>query len=221
MKNDNLKRSIIWFSLFIIFTVLVKTVDVEAIGPEGSVVGFAKLNSIVRDMVGTNDICYKISKYAGLFSILICGLFGIKGFIELVTKKSLFKVNYKIVALGLYYIITIAFYVIFTFVAVNYRPVLEDGALEASYPSSHTMLAICVIAGVVMYAKGFKKAKAPVLCWAVCILYIAMAVVTRVLSGVHWFTDIIAAIILSMAIIPLYPVLCSLVKSLWNKINQK
>ena len=59
-KRKNMK--VVLILLFIIVTmyiILVKTVDVQAIGPNGSVVGFATINGWFHQMIGLNDTWYK------------------------------------------------------------------------------------------------------------------------------------------------------------------
>lgn len=195
------------FVLFAIFTVLVKTIDVQPIGPNKSEIGFAALNGAVHDAIGTSEFWYKFSERLGYMAILVCAGFGVVGAVQLFKGKSLKAVDSQIVVLGIYYILVIMLYVIFNHVAINYRPVLEaDGTLEASYPSSHTVLAVCVFATMFMQ-KMFKKkgTKGEKICNVLAsTLLVAVMLVSRVLSGVHWFTDIIGSIILSTSLVLLY-----------------
>ena len=192
--NKYLKLSILFFAVFIAFTILVITVDVQAIGPNGSEVGFATINKAVFEAFGQNNFFYVLTELLGKTAILVCVIFGCVGAYQLFTRKSLMKVDKKIVYLGIFYIIVIAFYVVFNKVVVNYRPILEaDGSLEASYPSSHTVLAICVFITAFMQKqlnpKGTKQEeKVNVL---LSIILPVIMLVGRLLAGIHWFTDII------------------------------
>ena len=47
--------------LFIIWTVALRFVDVRAIGPQGSSVGFASLNKTVHNITGENMSLYTIT----------------------------------------------------------------------------------------------------------------------------------------------------------------
>ena len=151
------KRSFIFsgilFLLFIIFTVVVKIVDVHSIGPEGSLVGLATINNSFKDVLPLNETIYKVSEVFGYISLLIVAMYGIIGIKQLIERKSLFKVDRNILLLGMFYILVAIVYVIFEFVVINYRPVLLDG-LEASYPSSHTVLSICVCISSVIVSKS-------------------------------------------------------------------
>ena len=133
------KKNFIYFGLllliFIAFTLLIKNVDVQAIGPENSEVGLATINDAFHGIFNYNELLYKISKYLGYISFLIIGLYGIKGLIQLIKEKNLFKVDKKLLILGGFYVVVLLVYILFEFVIINYRPVLEDGVLEASYPS--------------------------------------------------------------------------------------
>ena len=208
MENKNGRNIVLTallFIIFIAFTVLVCKVDVAAIGPLESSVGCAKLNGFVAKILPYNAFFYKISKYLGYFALLICAVFAILGISEFIKKKSLRKVDPKLVILGIYYIVVIVFYVAFNKVVVNYRPVLEDGALEASYPSSHTMLAVCVFMSTIVQislgkgSDGFKK-----IVKYVMLALTAVMILSRLISGVHWFTDIVGGILLSAALFMMY-----------------
>ena len=193
------------FAVFIVFTVLVCKVDVKAIGPQGSSVGFAGINGAFAKLFPYSGTFYKVSKLLGYLAILVCLFFAAMGVLELLRKKHLGSVSNGILLLGALYVCVIVFYVLFAKVTVNYRPVLEDGALESSYPSSHTMLAICAFLSAAVQlgrakgSTGFKKITRIVF-WALAILM----VITRTLSGVHWFTDIVGAVLLSAALLSAY-----------------
>ena len=193
------------FAVFIVFTVLVCKVDVKAIGPQGSSVGFAGINGAFAKLFPYSGTFYKVSKLLGYLAILVCLFFAAIGVLELIRKKHLGSVSNGILMLGALYVCVIVFYVLFAKVTVNYRPVLEDGALESSYPSSHTMLAICAFLSAAVQlgrakgSAGFKKITR--------IVFLALAVlmvITRTLSGVHWFTDIVGAVLLSAALLSAY-----------------
>ena len=205
-KNGrNIVLTALLFVVFIAFTVLVCKVDVAAIGPMESSVGCAKINGFVAKLLPYNAFFYKITKYLGYLALLICAVFAVLGLTELIKKKDLRKVDPKLVILGIYYVIVFVFYAMFNFVVVNYRPVLEDGALEASYPSSHTMLAVCVFMSTIVQISlgkgtdGFKKAVKIVM-----LVLTAVMVVGRLASGVHWFTDIVGGVLLSAALFMMY-----------------
>ena len=115
--------------------------------------------------------------------------------------------------MGFTYVVTALFYLLFEILVINYRPILEDGELEASYPSSHTMLAVSVFGSAAVYA--VYRIKDDLLKKAVVIVSIILAAgmaLGRLISGVHWFTDILGGVLLGCAIISLYMAFVQIIK---------
>ena len=196
---------IVLMLIFVIFTVLVKTVDVQPIGPLGSSVGFAAVNAFFAERFPFNESWYNFTQLLGYCAIGVCVLFGCVGFVQLVKRKSLLKVDGRIVSLGIYYIDVIMFYVLFNIFPINYRPVLEDGVLEASYPSSHTVLLVCVMLTAILQIGWLIKSRnLKIVLDIVCLAAALVMLVGRVISGVHWFTDILGGIILSASLVAMY-----------------
>lgn len=195
--------AIVSFVLFIIFTVLVKLVDVKAIGPDNSSVGFAEFNKMVNMVFPYNTFYYEVSELLGYAAIGICLGFGLFGLVQLFKRKSLKKVDREIFILAGFYVVVIGFYVLFEIITINYRPVILDEGLEGSYPSSHTMLALCVYLSSVFMFEIYlaKKAILKNIAEAVCIFAGVITVISRAFSGVHWITDIIGSVLLSAALI--------------------
>jgi undecaprenyl-diphosphatase len=131
--------------------------------------------------------------------------FAALGLRQWIQRKSLWKVDRSILALGVFYLAVGAVFVFFEIVAVNFRPVLIDGVLEASYPSSTTMLVLCVMGtGAVQWRD---RVKCPVfrgLVMAAVSLFMVFMVAGRLLSGVHWLTDIIGGGLISGGLIAVY-----------------
>lgn len=223
--NKSLKKSAIWFAVFVVFTALVKLVDVKPIGPEGSKVGFAALNNAVFNLCGTSSFFYQLTQFCGFVALGIVACFALLGLDQLIKRKSLHFVDSRIIAMGAFYVVVMLFYAIFLFVAVNYRPVyINNEPLEASYPSSHTMLALTVVFTFMKYNNFFKTARSKVdqkvfliACW----VFMVVTVIGRVLSGVHWTTDVIGAVILSVAIIYTYDPLVELVTAIHDENEKK
>ena len=205
MKKKYLYISMFSLAAFVLWTLLLRLVDVKAIGPEGSSVGFSALNGFIHEKIGVNMYLYNITDWLGLVPIGVAFGFAILGLIQLIKRKSLLRVDRSILALGVFYIIVVAVYLFFEIVVISYRPVLIEGCLEASYPSSTTMLVTCVMPSAAMQAKERIKNKA--LRQGVIIIiiaFIAFMVVARLLSGVHWITDIIGGALFSLGVVMAY-----------------
>ena len=191
--------SIILLLVSIVYTILAKTVDVKAIGPEGSSVGFASLNEPVHKALDYNETFYKISKYLGFVAFGFIALYALIGLVQLVKEKSIWKIDRKIIGLGIFYVVFLIVYILFEKIALNYRPVLMDGELEASYPSTHTLLALCVCGSAIMANKTvIKNDIARIALNIVATALMFGIVISRVISGVHWASDIIGGVIISL-----------------------
>lgn len=205
MKKRNLVISIILILLAIIFTILVKNVDVNTLGANGSNIGFSTLNRFVFDNIGVNMTWYNITNCLGIISIIIALAYVLIGLVQLVKRKNVFKVDKEIIALGIFYVILAALYIAFEIFIVNYRPILMDGELEASYPSSHTMLTIFICASAILInSKLFNDNKIAKITNVVALIIMIVTVIGRLLSGVHWFTDILGGIIMALALLMSY-----------------
>ena len=150
MKRKSFYIGLGFLVLFIIWTVALQFVDVGAIGPQGSSVGFASLNKVIHNVTGVHMSLYTFTDWHGLVPICFIMGFGILGLCEWIKRKNLFKVDYGILILGGFYIVVMALYIFFEMFVVNYRPILINGILEASYPSSTTMLVMCVMPTAIM-----------------------------------------------------------------------
>jgi len=194
-----------FLALFICWTTLVRIVDVQAIGPHGTCVGFAAWNRWFHDLTGVHMTIYNVTDWLGLVPVFVCMIFAGLGLIQLVRRRNLFQVDYDILILGIYYVIVIFSYLIFEVMSINYRPVLIEGRLEASYPSSTTLLVLCVMPTLAEQAKR-RLVSIAAKKWIkmFCMAFSAFMVVGRLISGVHWVTDIVGAVILSAGLFCLY-----------------
>ena len=193
--------------LFAVLIVLVRFVDVQAIGPEGTRIGLSHLNRLVFEKLGVHMLWYEITDWLGIAAIFTAFLFALAGLVQWISRKSLLKVDKEILALGGLYLIAIGLYVLFELVIVNYRPILMPGGThpEASFPSSHTML-VCVIMGsaMLLLCKYVKSDVLSTVLRVICAALIAITVIGRLISGVHWFTDILGGILISVMLLNLY-----------------
>ena len=192
-------------AVFVLWTVLIRFVDVEAIGPRQSSVGFATLNGYIHNLTGVNMSLYIITDWLGLVPIGVAFGFAVLGIVQCIKRKSLLKVDRSILTLGGFYIVVMAVYILFEIVVINYRPTLIDGYLEASYPSSTTMLVMCVMPTAMMQLRTRIKNDLFRRCVMLTItVFITFMVIGRLVSGVHWITDIIGGALLSAAIVLMY-----------------
>lgn len=191
--------------LFVVWTVLVKIIDVEPIGPNGSSVGFATLNRFVHELLGVHMALYDITDWLSIIPLLFIFAFAVLGVVQLVKRKSIFKVDNSILILGGFYAVVMAVFVLFEFLAVNYRPVLINGVLEASYPSSTTLLVMCVLPTAAMQLKSRIKNQMCGNAVAVFLyIFTVFMVVSRLISGVHWFSDIVGGAVFSAGLVMIY-----------------
>lgn len=211
------KISISLLFLFVIFTLSVKIIDVKAVGVNNTEIGFATLNVFIHSFLGVNKSWYNITEFLGVVPIIIVLFFAGIGVYQLIKRKSILKIDRDILILGVFYIVVAISYLIFEVVAINYRPILVDGVLEASYPSSHTILAICIIGTAIIQAnERIHKNKIKNYVDFILAMIMILIVVGRLLSGVHWFTDIIGGTILSISFVIFYSYTIDCLK---NKMN--
>lgn len=175
-------------SAFVLWTVAVCFVDVAPIGPDGSVVGFAALNGWFRHLTGVHMSLYVLTDWLGLVPVAVCFAFAVLGLCQWVRRKSIAKVDGDLLLMGGFYVLVLAAYLLFETIVINYRPVLIEGVLEASYPSSTTLLTLCVMPAALVW---LHRRNASWWMAAVMVLFTAFMVFGRLFSGVHWLTDII------------------------------
>ena len=200
-KKRNFFISTILILLAVVFTILVKVVDVKQVGVNGTSIGFATLNQIVFRTTGVNMMWYHITDWLGLVPIFMAMAYAVLGLVQLIKRKSLFKVDKEIKILGLFYVVVISIYILFEKVIVNYRPILMNGFLEASYPSSHTLMTICLCGSSIIVNKKLFNNKIAKLMNMLSLVIVMITVIGRLLSGVHWFTDIFGGILISISLL--------------------
>ena len=205
MKKRNFCIALGLLAAFALWTIAIRFIDVQPIGPQGSTVGFATLNSIIHTRTGVHMQLYTITDWLGLVPVAFGLGFAMLGLAQWIKRKSLLKVDRSILILGGFYIATMAAYLVFESFVINYRPVLIAGNLEASYPSSTTLLVLCVMPTAMMQLRG--RINNRVLRGGVSIAiasFIVFMVAGRLVSGVHWLTDIIGGILLSAGLVTMY-----------------
>ena len=195
----------IFIAAFAIWTALIQLVDVQPLGQNGTNIGFATFNCWFHRLTGTNMTIYTITDWLGLVPLCVCLTFGIVGLLQLVKRRSLLKVDRDIIILGVYFIVVILAYSVFEIIPINYRPILINGIMEASYPSSTTLLVLCVMPTLV--ERTNRRMTNAFIKRVICILTILFSfymVIGRLVSGVHWFTDIVGSIFFSVGLFAMY-----------------
>ena len=190
---------------FALWTVMIQYVDVQAVGQNGTRIGFAAFNVWFHQLTGVHMSLYTITDWLGLVPVFICLCFGILGFVQLIKRRSLFRVDPDILLLGGYYVLVIFCYLIFEMIPINYRPVLIEGRLEASYPSSTTLLVLSVMPTLMF--QTYRRTRDPRIRRTAAVFVIVFSVIMvigRLLSGVHWVSDIVGSILLSAGLFLLY-----------------
>lgn len=205
MKKKNIIISSCLVFLSILFTILVKNVDVSSIGPNGSRVGFSSINKFFHDLIGVNLFFYKLTDILGYLAILLAVGYAIVGLLQLIKRKSILKIDKQIIVTGIFYVIIVCIYVFFEKVIINYRPTIIDDVLEASYPSSHTLLSLCICGSTILLNKKFYS-KIKIAQYENILSYVLMVLILfgRIVSGVHWFTDIIGGVLISITLLYIY-----------------
>lgn len=204
-RKNSFAISLVLFILFGILTWALVNIDVQAIGPESSTIGLASINKIVDDWIGTSEFWYKTTEVFGYLGILTAVGFALTGFAQLISRKSLFKIDSSIIILGVFYILIIALYILFEKVIINYRPVIIHGELAASFPSTHTMMILSIMGmGIIQFRRMIGDRVKLKIVNTLSIIIILVTIVGRMLSGVHWFTDILGGILISLALVFLF-----------------
>ena len=204
-SKKELFASVGLLTALVIWTLLVKFYDVQAIGPNASEVGLANINGFVHKLFGVNMTLYTVTDRLGLVPLFIAFGFGIFGLVQWIKRKSVFKVDADILVLGGFYVAVIASFLLFEKIALNYRPILINGVLEASYPSSTTLLVMCVMPTTAMQiCKRFKSSALRKILIVSIYIFTAFMVIGRLVSGVHWFSDIVGGSLTSAWLVTLY-----------------
>lgn len=190
---------------FAVWTASIKLVDVQDIGPMETAVGLATINGWFHQWTGVHMRLYTVTDWLGLVPIFICLMFGCIGIVQLMQRKKLLKVDCDILLLGLYYLLVIFGYLVFEMIPINYRPVLIAGRLEASYPSSTTLLVLSVMPTFVFQTHlRLKNRKAKRIIDIMTVTFSLFMVIGRLVSGVHWLTDIIGSVLFSTGLFCIY-----------------
>ncbi|MCR5097535.1 MAG: phosphatase PAP2 family protein [Lachnospiraceae bacterium] len=208
-KKTNAMVGGIAFVLFILLIILLKTVDVAAVGPEGTSVGLSHLNVSFHEMFPLNMTFYKLTEMLGYLALLVAAAFAMMGLSQRLRSKQAGGADHEFYILAGLYVAMGILYVLFEKVIINYRPEILPGetGVEASFPSSHTMLA-CVVFGsaYTMLKIYMEKSTKRLILQIVLDVLIFLTVFGRLICGVHWFTDIVGGVLISIALVRMFNV---------------
>lgn len=208
MKKNEKKSLLIgsiFLAMFAVWTVLILTVDVQPLGQNGTSIGFAAFNCWFHHFTGVNMAIYTITDWMGLVPGVICLIFASIGLVQLMKRRSFFRVDADIMILGVYFVIVFLAYAIFEIIPINYRPIIIEGRMEASYPSSTTLLVLSVMSALIeQIQRRLSDITAKRIIKIAAIAFSAFMVIGRLVSGVHWFTDIVGGVLLSAGLFMLY-----------------
>ena len=214
MEKNRIKEfipGIMFTAAFAVWTALIQIIDVQPVGQNGTNIGFAAFNCRFHQLTGVHMAIYTITDWLGLVPIAVCMVFGGIGLVQWIRRRNLLKVDHDLMILGIYYIVVIFCYLIFEMIPINYRPIPIDGHMEASYPSSTTLLVLSVMPTLIEQAVrriSNKQMKQIITIFA--ILFSLFMVFGRLIAGVHWFTDIVGSVLLSTGLFLLYKASVSL-----------
>ena len=208
MKNYNKKKlraALAFLAAFVLWTAVLCLVDVQPVGQQGTSVGLAGMNRYFHDLTGVHMSLYTATDWLSLIPAGFVGGFAVLGLVQWIQRKSLLRVDRSILCLGGFYGVVLAAYLFFEVVPINYRPILIEGRLEASYPSSTTVLVLCVMVTAMMQLRGrIQKRGFRQVTLVLLAAFSAFMVVGRLVSGVHWLSDIIGGALLSIGLVLLY-----------------
>jgi len=204
MKRKKLIITILLLISSIIFIVLLKRIDIKCDAVNNSCIGFATINQFIFNKIGVNMTWYVITDWLGIIPILMSMVYAIIGLKQLMKRKSIRKVDKEIIILGIFYVAVISIYILFEKYIINYRPILMNGFLEASFPSSHTLMTICLCGSSIIINNRLFKNKFTKIINVISLFIIIITIIGRLISGVHWFTDIVGGILISSFLLMLF-----------------
>ena len=88
-----------------------------------------------------------------------------------------------------------------------------DGKLEASYPSSHTMISIFIsLSSIIVNRYLIKNSNINKKINIFILIVMFLIVIGRTISGVHWFSDILGGLLISAFLVKSFDTLLRIKK---------
>lgn len=144
-----------------------------------------------------------ISDIILLASFAILGVFVVLGLYQLITRKSLLKVDHRLLWMILPLVLIAITYVVFDkFLVLNIRP---NGSGEASFPSTHVMVVSTIFLIIALNLPYYIKSKtAWIIIDIAMLLLIVLVCVGRVLSEMHWLSDVLGGLAFAIIFAVIY-----------------
>ena len=204
-RRKTFLSALLLLGAFVLWTLAVVFLDVRPIGPDGAEVGLATVNGFFHRLTGVHMSLYTVTDRLSIVPLGFVAAFAAQGLLQWIRRKRLLAVDKKLLLLGLFYATVLAVYVLFEIVPVNTRPVLIEGIAENSYPSSTTVLVLCVMPSACRYLKTYIRSRLGGRCITLaCVIFTACMIIGRAVSGVHWLSDIVGGILLSADFLMMY-----------------
>lgn len=164
------------------------------------------MNDAIFDFFGTNKTFDRISDILLVVMLAIVAGFALSGLAQLIKRKKFKKVDSEIVSMIPSLLLLVAIYFLFDKVWVlNYRPILVNGVAEASFPSTHTLIAVTVLGMTMMSLPRYiKNRKQRILIDVLALIAMAAMAFLRVASGMHWMTDVLGGIVFGIDLVLVY-----------------
>ncbi|MBR0381324.1 MAG: phosphatase PAP2 family protein [Eubacterium sp.] len=208
-----LRNAVLAGVLYALLILLLTNVDRAVAGPKGTVVGLSHINVLFHNMTGFIPFWYNLTEVLGVVCLLFAIGLAATGLVQLFRRRDIFMMDREFLFLGTLYILTLIIYIIFERACINYRPMLLPGDRfpESSFPSTHTLLSMTVYGSAMiligrLVSNRILAKTARIICLVLCILTVG----GRLLSGVHWFTDILGGILLGLTLVNLYGLACQM-----------
>jgi len=204
-KKKNLTVAISLGILFVALTLSLLFIDVKVINETDKEIGLAFINKLSNN-VSYNEFLDKISDIFMILSIGFILFLAIKGLVQLVKRKNILKVDKEILVFGGVVVLMAVLWITFDrLFIINYRPILIDGELEASYPSTHIMIVtFTMLSSIDLLIKYIQNKKIRYTSSVTVWLCIGLTIVLRFASGMHWISDCLGGFILGAILYYVY-----------------